>query len=126
MDYQLFMVSGMREAYAHGTPARRAVTAGFHNGRVVVSVAALIMVAVFGGFAFSQITMVRPMGFALAVGVLFDAFVVRMLIIPAAMHLLGRAAWWMPAWLDRISPNMDVEGAALQRTRTRERELADA
>lgn len=125
MDYQLFMVSPMREAYAHGLPARRAVTAGFVNGRVVVSVAAIIMIAVFGGFAFSQITMVRPMGFALAVGVLFDAFVVRMLIMPAAMHLLGRAAWWMPAWLDRITPNMDVEGVALERTRTAALQSAD-
>lgn len=115
MDYQLFMVSGMREAYAHGEPARRAVTAGFRNGRVVVSAAAIIMIAVFGGFAFSQLALVRPIGFALAVGVLFDAFVVRMLIIPATMHLLGRAAWWIPGWLDRIMPNMDVEGLGLER-----------
>lgn len=115
MDYQLFMVSGMREAYAHGVPARRAVVAGFHNGRVVVSAAAIIMIAVFGGFAFSQLTMVRPIGFALAVGVLFDAFVVRMVLIPATMHLLGRSAWWIPRWLDKILPNVDVEGASLER-----------
>ena len=115
MDYQLFMVSGMREAYAHGETARRAVTAGFRNGRVVVSAAAIIMIAVFGGFAFSQLALVRPIGFALAVGVLFDAFVVRMLIVPATMHLLGRAAWWIPGWLDRIMPNMDVEGLSLER-----------
>ena len=124
MDYQLFMVSGMREAYAHGIPAREAVTVGFRNGRVVVSALAIIMIAVFGGFAFSQLALVRPIGFALAVGVLFDAFVVRMLLIPAAMHLLGRAAWWIPGWLDRLTPNMDVEGLSLERERERERERA--
>jgi len=115
MDYQLFMVSGMREAYSQGVSARRSVVAGFHNGRVVVSAAAIIMIAVFGGFAFSQLTMVRPIGFALAVGVLFDAFVVRMVLIPATMHLLGRSAWWIPRWMDRILPNVDVEGASLER-----------
>ena len=115
MDYQLFMVSGMREAYVHGMPARRAVTAGFHNGRAVVTAAAIIMISVFGGFTFSHLAMVRPLGFGLAIGVLFDAFVVRMALIPAAMHLLGKSAWWLPKWLDRILPNVDIEGAALER-----------
>jgi RND superfamily putative drug exporter len=65
---------------------------------------------------FSHLTMVRPLGFGLAIGVLLDAFVVRMLLIPAVMHLLGEKAWWLPKWLDRILPNVDVEGAALERT----------
>jgi RND superfamily putative drug exporter len=116
MDYQLFLVSGMREAYVHGTPARQAVVAGFRNGRAVVTAAAIIMASVFGGFVFSHLTMVRPIGFGLAVGVLLDAFVVRMLLIPALMHLLGDKAWWLPKWLDRIIPNVDVEGAALERS----------
>ncbi|WP_438854425.1 MMPL family transporter [Agromyces sp. M3QZ16-3] len=116
MDYQLFLVSGMREAYVHGVPARTAVVAGLRNGRVVVAAAAIIMTAVFGGFVFSHLTMVRPLGFGLAIGVLFDAFIVRMLLIPAVMHLLGESAWWLPKWLDRILPNVDVEGAALERT----------
>ncbi|MRX44714.1 MMPL family transporter [Agromyces kandeliae] len=116
MDYQLFLVSGMREAYVHGVPARTAVVAGLRNGRVVVTAAAIIMTAVFGGFVFSHLTMVRPLGFGLAIGVLFDAFIVRMLLIPAVMHLLGNSAWRLPKWLDRILPNVDVEGAALERS----------
>jgi RND superfamily putative drug exporter len=116
MDYQLFLVSGMREAFVHGIPARAAVTAGLRNGRAVVTAAAIIMVAVFGGFVFSELTMVRPLGLGLAVGVLFDAFVVRMLLVPALMHLFGKSVWWLPRWLDRILPNVDIEGAALERS----------
>ena len=116
MDYQLFLVSGMREAYAHGVPARLAVQRGVHAGRTVVIAAALIMISVFGGFIFSNSVMIQSIGLGLALGVLLDAFVVRLLIIPAVMHLLGDAAWWMPKWLDRILPNVDVEGASLERT----------
>ncbi|NMR19071.1 MMPL family transporter [Cellulomonas fimi] len=115
MDYQLFLTSGMREAYAHGSPARRAVTEGVHAGRAVVTAAAIIMIAVFGGFVFSHTAIVRPMGFGLAFGVLVDAFVVRMLLVPALMHLAGDAAWWLPRWLDRLLPDVDVEGARLER-----------
>jgi RND superfamily putative drug exporter len=116
MDYQLFLVSGMREAYAHGTPARLAVQRGVHAGRTVVIAAALIMISVFGGFMFSNSVMIQSIGLGLALGVLLDAFVVRLLIIPAVMHLLGESAWWMPKWLDRILPNVDVEGASLERS----------
>lgn len=116
MDYQLFLVSGMREAYVHGLSARAAVVAGVRHGRAVVTAAAIIMISVFGGFVFSHLGMVRPLGFGLAIGVLFDAFVVRMVLVPSAMHLLGDAAWWLPRWLDRVLPNVDVEGAALERT----------
>ncbi|MFC7431749.1 MULTISPECIES: MMPL family transporter [unclassified Agrococcus] len=115
MDYQLFLVSGMREAFVHGSRAKVAVVAGLRGGAPVVTAAAIIMISVFGGFVFSHMAMVRPFGFGLAIGVLFDAFVVRMLLIPAAMHLLGRSAWWIPAWLDRILPNVDVEGSSLER-----------
>ena len=89
MDYKLFLVSGMREAYVHGAPARTAVVLGVRAGRSVVTAAAIIMVAVFGGFVFSDSAMIRPIGFGLAFGVLVDAFVVRMLLVPALMHLLG-------------------------------------
>jgi RND superfamily putative drug exporter len=116
MDYQLFLVSGMREAYVHGVPARTAVISGLRSGRAVVTAAAIIMIAVFGGFIFSHLAIVRPLGFGLAIGVLFDAFVVRMLLIPALMHLLGTSVWWLPRWLDRILPSVDVEGAALERS----------
>ncbi|WP_328532035.1 MMPL family transporter [Nocardioides sp. NBC_00368] len=115
MDYQLFLASGMREAYVHGAPARVAVAQGFRAGRSVVIAAGLIMVSVFGGFIFAESVMIRSMGFGLALGVLLDAFIVRMLLMPALMHLLGRSAWWLPKWLDRILPNVDVEGAALER-----------
>ncbi|WP_315107853.1 MMPL family transporter [uncultured Microbacterium sp.] len=115
MDYQLFLASGMREAYVHGASARDAVAQGFRAGRSVVIAAALIMVSVFGGFVFSESTIIRSIGFGLAFGVLLDAFVVRMLLMPALMHLLGRSAWWLPTWLDRIIPNVDMEGAALER-----------
>ena len=131
MDYQLFLASGMREAYAHGTPARPAVVAGLRAGRAVVTAAGIIMIAVFSGFIFSELTVARSLGFGLAFGVLADAFIVRMLVIPALLHLLGPAAWWLPRWLDRLLPRVDVEGAALRRHTTdghldAERELVGA
>ncbi|GHD82940.1 RND superfamily putative drug exporter [Salinibacterium amurskyense] len=116
MDYQLFLVSGMREAYIHGVPAKAAVMSGLRSGRAVVTAAAIIMIAVFGGFVFSHLAIVRPLGFGLAIGVLFDAFVVRMMLVPALMHLFGKSVWWLPRWLDRILPSVDVEGAALERS----------
>lgn len=116
MDYQLFLVSGMREAYSHGSNARLAVQRGVAAGRSVVIAAALIMISVFAGFIFAESGMIKSIGFGLAFGVLLDAFIVRLLLIPAIMHLLGESAWWIPKWLDRILPNVDVEGASLERT----------
>lgn len=118
MDYQLFLVSGMREAYAHGADARTAVTAGVKAGRRVVVAAAIIMISVFAGFIGSDSVIIRSFGFGLAFGVLADAFVVRLLVIPAVMHLLGRSAWWLPGWLARVLPDVDVEGASLERSHT--------
>lgn len=126
MDYQLFLGSGMREAYAHGAPARIAVVQGVRAGRSVVTAAAIIMISVFGGFVFSHSAMIRPIGFALAFGVLVDAFLVRMLLVPALMHLAGDKAWWLPRWLDRILPDVDVEGAALERRHPHEHGAAVA
>ena len=117
MDYQMFLVSGMREAYVHGADPRTAVRRGFTQGSKVVLAAALIMASVFAGFVFAHLTMIRPIGLGLAVGVLVDALIVRMTLTPAIMHLLGDSAWWMPRWLDRILPNLDVEGAALEEKR---------
>ncbi len=116
MDYQLFLVTGMREAYIHGVPARIAVRRGFNAGRVVVTVAAIIMISVFAGFITSEMNVIRSIGFGLALGVALDAFLVRMGLIPGLMHLVGDRAWWLPRWLDRILPNVDVEGASLERT----------
>ncbi|WP_166984890.1 MMPL family transporter [Canibacter zhoujuaniae] len=118
MDYQLFIASGMREAYVHGTPARLAVQKGLRLGRSVVIAAALIMMSVFGGFIFSATTMIRAVGFGLAFGVLVDAFVVRLVLMPALVHLVGSKAWWLPKWLDRLLPNLDVEGETLNRQHT--------
>ncbi|WTW96040.1 MMPL family transporter [Streptomycetaceae bacterium NBC_01309] len=113
MDYQLFVVSGMKEQYAHGASARDAVVGGVRNGGRVVTAAALIMVSVFGSFVFGHDPIVQPIGFALAVGVLVDAFVVRMALVPAAMALLGKAAWWFPRRLDKAVPHVDMEGERL-------------
>ncbi|MDQ0679421.1 putative membrane protein YdfJ with MMPL/SSD domain [Arthrobacter pascens] len=118
MDYQVFITSGMRESYMHGESARHAVRSGFSHAAAVVAAAAIIMVSVFAGFIFSHLTMVRPLGFAMAFGVLVDAFVVRMTIVPAAMYLLGSKAWWLPTWLERILPDVDVEGARLRQDAT--------
>lgn len=114
MDYQLFLASGMREAFVHGKSAKDSVNFGIHLSRSVVIAAAIIMISVFGGFIFSHTTMIRPVGFGLAVGVLIDAFVVRLMLVPAALTLLGDKAWWLPRWLDRLLPDVDVEGAKLE------------
>ncbi|MDR2382062.1 MAG: MMPL family transporter [Bifidobacteriaceae bacterium] len=115
MDYQIFLAAGMREAYVHGIEARRAVAVGFRAGRPVVIAAALIMVAIFGGFVFAESTIIKSVGLGLALGVALDAFIVRLVLMPALMSLMGRAAWWLPKWLDRLIPRADVEGAALSR-----------
>lgn len=115
MDYQLFLVSAMRESHVHGEDARRAVVTGFNHSARVVTAAAIIMISVFGGFVFAELTMVRPIGLGLAIGVAADAFLVRMTLTPAVMSLLAERAWYLPAWLDRILPNVDVEGALLER-----------
>jgi RND superfamily putative drug exporter len=115
MDYEVFLVTRMREAYVHGASANDAVVTGFrHSGRVVVA-AAIIMISVFSGFIVETDDLVAMMGFGLASAVLFDAFVVRMAIVPAVHSLLGDTAWWLPKWLDRLLPNVDVEGEKLQR-----------
>ncbi len=114
MDYQLFLVSGMREAYAHGKKPRDAINFGIHLSRGVVIAAALIMITVFGGFAFSHLATIRPIGFGLAIGVLIDAFLVRLLLVPAAMTILNKSAWWLPKWIDKAMPDIDVEGTKLE------------
>jgi RND superfamily putative drug exporter len=113
MDYQVFLVSRMKEAYANGFGPIDAIREGFRHSAGVVVAAAAIMAAVFGGFAMSPSSLVGAIALALTVGVVADAFVVRMIVVPAALALLGRAAWWMPTWLDRLLPTLDVEGHAL-------------
>lgn len=115
MDYQVFLVTRIREAHVHGASYREAVVDGFRNSARVVTAAALIMTSVFAGFIFMDEPIIQSMGFALAAAVIFDAFVVRMVLIPALMYLMGERAWWLPGWLDRIIPNVDVEGERLER-----------
>ncbi|GAA5109345.1 MMPL family transporter [Haloechinothrix salitolerans] len=127
MDYQVFLVTRMREEYVHGRSPRDAMMHGYHHGARVVTAAAIIMISVFSAFMLEDDIAARSMGFALAVGVFFDAFIVRMVIIPSLLTLLGRWAWWLPAWLDRILPSVDIEGEKLRQTsESEERELVGA
>ncbi|MET0425663.1 MAG: MMPL family transporter, partial [Actinoplanes sp.] len=110
MDYEVFLVSAMREHHARHGDAYEAIRAGSRQaGRVVVAAAA-IMITVFVSFLFSHDPNVMPIAFALAFGVLVDAFLVRLTLVPAVLKLLGDRAWRLPRWLDRIVPKVDVEG----------------
>lgn len=120
MDYEVFLVTRMREAYVHGESPGQAIVTGFKHGARVVTAAAVIMMAVFSGFIGSSEQMIKMIGFSLAIAVFFDAFVVRMAIVPAVLALLGKKAWWLPGWLDRALPNVDVEGEKLQKQLTDE------
>ncbi|MGW9420528.1 MMPL family transporter [Streptomyces koyangensis] len=115
MDYEVFLVTRMREAYVHGESPAQAITTGFRHGARVVTAAAVIMIAVFAGFIGSGEQMIKMIGFGLAIAVFFDAFVVRMAIVPAVLALLGKRAWWLPRWLDRALPDFDVEGDKLRK-----------
>lgn len=115
MDYEVFLVTRMREAYVHGEKPGQAIVTGFKHGARVVTAAAVIMMAVFSGFIGSSEQMIKMIGFSLAIAVFFDAFVVRMAIVPAVLALLGKRAWWLPRWLDRVLPNVDVEGEGLRK-----------
>lgn len=114
MDYQVFLVTRMREEYVHGASAKEAIVTGFQHGGRVVTSAAIIMISVFAAFMLSPDTVGKMMGFALAAAVFFDAFIIRMMVIPAIMSILGDRAWALPAWLDRILPNVDIEGERLR------------
>ena len=110
MDYQVFLVSSMREAHVQGMAPRRSIIHGFEHASPVVLAAAIIMVSVFASFMFSEDTMIKQFGFALAIGVVIDAFLIRMTLVPATMQILGRSVWWLPRWLDKILPRINVEG----------------
>lgn len=125
MDYQVFLVTRMREEFTRLRPERRDADAvltaveestveGFTRGARVVTAAAIIMIAVFVAFIDQPLPFIQIFGFALGAAVLFDAFFVRMALVPATMFLLGTTAWWMPRWLDRALPNLDIEGEALE------------
>lgn len=113
MDYEVFLVSRMRENYVHGESARRAVATGFQSSAKVVTAAALIMFSVFAAFVPEGDTNIKPIALGLAVGIAVDAFIVRMTLMPALLHLLGDRAWGLPRWLDRLLPSFDIEGEDL-------------
>jgi RND superfamily putative drug exporter len=113
MDYEVFLVSRMRESYVHSRRARESIVQGFGQSGRVVTAAALIMIGVFGGFVLDDDPIVKSIGLSLAVGVLVDAFIVRMTLVPAVMALLGSRAWWLPTRVDRRLPSVDIEGEKL-------------
>ncbi|MGW5920608.1 MMPL family transporter [Nocardia fluminea] len=118
MDYQVFLVTRMREEFVHGKSPKDAMVAGYHHGARVVTSAAIIMISVFGSFILETDVTAKSFGFALAAGVAIDAFIVRMIVVPALLVIMGKWAWWMPKWLDRVVPDIDVEGAKLEQLRT--------
>ncbi|WP_447644054.1 MMPL family transporter [Nocardioides zeae] len=119
MDYQVFLVTRIREAHVHGADSVEAVIDGFRNSARVVAAAAVIMMSVFAAFMLMDMSFIKAMGFALATAVFIDAFVVRMTLIPALMYLMGEKAWWLPRWLERVLPRVDVEGESLERAHAR-------
>ncbi|BCR80295.1 RND transporter [Arachnia rubra] len=113
MDYEVFLVSRIREEYVHGKSPVDAIRDGMVASGPVVVAAAVIMFAVFAFFVPEGIGSIKQIAFALAVGVAIDAFCVRMTLVPAVMALLGERAWWLPRWLDKALPTFDVEGEVL-------------
>ena len=114
MDYEVFLVSRMREERASGATPQDAVVDGFGYGARVVTAAALIMIGVFAAFVIPHDPTIKSIGFTLAAGILFDAFLVRMTLIPALMSMLGDRAWHLPRWLDWLVPHIDLEGASIR------------
>ena len=114
MDYEVFLVSGMREEYVRTGDARKAVRTGFAGAARVVTAAALIMFFVFFAFVPDGSGVIKGIALGLAIGIFFDALLVRMTLVPAAMALAGRVAWMLPKWLARILPNVDIEGEGLR------------
>jgi putative drug exporter of the RND superfamily len=110
MDYQVFLVSRMREEWAHTGDSHRAVRVGQAETGKVITVAAAIMFCVFGSFVFGGMRVISEFGVSLAVAVALDALLIRMVVVPALMHLCGRANWWLPRRLDKALPNVSVEG----------------
>ncbi len=112
MDYEVFLLSRVREEWRRTGDSRTSVADGLAATAKVISAAAAIMVVVFGSFILEADRVVKLMGTGLAIAILLDATIVRMLLVPATMELLGDRNWWLPRWLDRILPRVDVEGQA--------------
>jgi len=112
MDYEVFLLSRIREEWTRTGDSRTSVADGLAATAKVITAAAAIMVFVFGSFLLENDRVVKLMGVGLATAIFLDATIVRMLLVPATMELLGDKNWWLPRWLDRILPNIDVEGHA--------------
>jgi RND superfamily putative drug exporter len=110
MDYEVFLLSRVREEYVRTGDNRQAVADGLANTARVITAAAAIMVTVFGAFVLEDVVFLKLAGIGLATAVLVDATVVRMVLVPATMELLGDRNWWLPRWIDRVLPRVDVEG----------------
>ena len=115
MDYEVFLISRIREEYLESKDNATAVSNGLAATARVITAAAAIMVAVFGSFVLGQDRIIKEFGIGLASAILVDATIVRLVLVPATMELLGDRNWWMPKWLDRLLPNVNVEGPAKQR-----------
>jgi RND superfamily putative drug exporter len=110
MDYEVFLLSSVKERVDHGEPNSMAVVEGLASTARVITAAAAIMVCVFGSFVLGDLRAIKLIGLGLAVAVLVDATIVRMVLVPATMELLGDRNWWLPRTLQRILPRVDVEG----------------
>ena len=110
MDYEVFLLSRIREFWAHGQPTSEAVGNGLTVTARVITAAAAIMICVFLSFVFTPNPITKQMGFGLAVAILVDATIVRLVLVPSTMELLGEHNWWFPSWLDRITPHVNIEG----------------
>ncbi|MGH2786258.1 MAG: MMPL family transporter [Actinomycetota bacterium] len=123
MDYEVFMLARIREEYLRTHDNTEAVGWGLeHTARIITS-AALVMVTVFGAFAFASLAPIKALGFGLATAVFLDATLIRIVLVPSTMRLMGDWNWWLPKWLDRILPNVDVEGHHDEPTQDAERQL---
>jgi RND superfamily putative drug exporter len=111
MDYQVFLVSRMHEEWLHSGDNRRSITVGQGETGGIITAAAIIMIAVFGGFILGDARVIKLFGIGLATAVFLDAFVVRTILVPSLMHMIGKANWFFPKWLDRITPQVSIEAA---------------
>jgi RND superfamily putative drug exporter len=120
MDYEVFLLARIREEYIKTGDNTEAVGWGLEHTASIITSAALIMFTVFGAFAFASLVPIKSMGFGLAMAVLIDATLVRVVLVPAAMRLMGRWNWWLPAWLDKRLPNVSLEGTGREEPAERE------
>jgi len=134
MDYEVFILSRVREEYNHSGDNTESVVKGLTATARVITSAALIMISVFISFVFGGEPVMKMMGVGLATAVFVDATIIRMVLVPASMRLMGDANWWLPRWMDRRMPNLDIEGESrlpvgeyeFPEPAERQRELIDA